>query len=161
MIGNTAEISIWIPLISVLCGGSIALTSTFLNAWYTKDRESTYAKEQRDRDRLERIYRLLISTTEWAVSSFRKELRGSQEKSDDIESKPLVELNLLVNLYHKELNQSYNKLQVAVSEYVSYLISYNLDSKVEIDREKLKVLHLNICREIENMKRDVAELVKA
>ncbi|EOK5757368.1 hypothetical protein ACM6XL_004392, partial [Vibrio vulnificus] len=90
MIGNTAEISIWIPLISVLCGGSIALTSTFLNAWYTKDRESTYAKEQRDRDRLERIYRLLISTTEWAVSSFRKELRGSQEKSDDIESKPLV-----------------------------------------------------------------------
>lgn len=113
----------WIPVLGVLLGASIGFLASFLSATYTKKKDAELACDERNRNRIERIFQLLI-----ILRSQNMELLGSAisyiKHSQDFTTQkiekfpPIFELEMLIDLYLPSLNTFKN-------DYVEQLRAFN------------------------------------
>ncbi|HIF9115920.1 TPA: hypothetical protein ACX6SH_001175 [Photobacterium damselae] len=108
-----------IPLISTLLGAGIAFCASYFNAKLTKDRESKLAQEARERERVERIYRLLVQINNELLNDMSQcisHIHYHQKFEQKVVSELplLIELEMLVSLYFPELAGNHEKLLSAV-----------------------------------------------
>jgi hypothetical protein len=109
----SATLSPWIPLIGTLLGALFDLGASFFIATFNKNAQELSAKNERNRKRIERIYELLITIRMECGKNSVKFLTGFiTEPIPEKEIKeipPLVELEMLVNLYFPERKEMHKE----------------------------------------------------
>lgn len=117
-----SSISNWIPVIGTLSGAAIGLLASFLIAYFNKSSDERKAKSDRDRSRIEKIYEILISIKMERGKDFGRILNWIHHAvpiASDEESgmPPIVQLNMLINLYFPDLKPEQKKLMDAIHQY--------------------------------------------
>ena len=109
------EISIWVPVISSLCGGLLSLLGAFGNSFLNQRKTERLSKEDRERKNLEEIYTTLFDVRKDYYNTLNqvtnKIFNNMEIKSTDShELPPLIKLDMLINLYFPSLKDSHSKL---------------------------------------------------
>ncbi|MEZ9643466.1 hypothetical protein AB4289_17125 [Vibrio cyclitrophicus] len=121
---ETAECFQYIPevfgFIQTLLGAGIAFGAAYFSAKYTKDRESALAVSARERERIERIYYLLVlvrknslEDSEQCLTHIHSQTEYKVRQVPDFP--PLLELEMLVGLYFPTLDEHLEKLNSSVA----------------------------------------------
>ncbi|EKO3781704.1 hypothetical protein P0F39_003299 [Vibrio metschnikovii] len=156
-----------IPLFSTLLGAAIAFAASFLSVKLTKDRESKLALEARTRERIERIYRLLVSIRNDRVSDMFQYLlnQGNLPVKQAEEYPALMELEMLIMLYFPTLEESKNSLVSTIQHFSILLDDLKLKNYSGLEhgtREKDNALictSMKVIEEsIDNMKKELQSL---
>ncbi|HGF5121840.1 hypothetical protein P7M41_24390 [Vibrio parahaemolyticus] len=175
----TSEIAptpfIWselIPLISTLLGAGIAFCASYFNAKLTKARESKVALETRERERIERIYRLLVQINNELLSDMSQcmnHIHYQQKFGEKVvpELPPAIELEMLVDLYFPELVGSHKKLLSAVHLFTKKMLDFRFQdyssaakNKKQHDCGELLVLSAKVEDCVKSFQAKLKELVK-
>ncbi|MEZ9645048.1 hypothetical protein AB4307_03220 [Vibrio sp. 10N.261.52.C2] len=118
-------------LFQTLLGAGIAFGAAYVSAKYTKDRESLVALSARERERIERIYYLLVLVRKDLLEDSKQCLThincqtGHQVKSAP-DFPPLLEIEMLVGLYFPALDENLNKLNSSVIDFSTNKIDFFL-----------------------------------
>ncbi|EIZ0312233.1 hypothetical protein ACSTJP_01465 [Vibrio parahaemolyticus] len=159
---SVEQLNIWIPVISAVLGGLLVSLSSFLTLWYSKYRDQKSDADALRRERLEKIYRLLILVRSEQLDNYACNRTKNDEDKNSTSQKPMVELGLIINLYIKELTHSYESLQKATGDYALYLIHNSTkDGFNPLTDQELSELNLNVCGMVEKLIRQVSEISKA
>lgn len=109
---EASEISKWIPVIGTLLGAIIAFLGFFSIAVYNQHKAEKIAKENRRRERLEVLFKSLIivdSQYRGFAISLSSGLFPEFEKK---EIPPLLEIEMMINLYFNELKDAFDEFDV-------------------------------------------------
>ncbi len=168
----TNNLSTFIPVFSTIIGAGIAFAATYINAKHTKDRESTLALEQRERERVEKIYRLLVTLNNDISSQMSECINHihSQQSFNDKpvpELPPLLELEMLINLYIPTLSDSFKVLLGSVHEFGSKKMEFRFQYYASLSKDKrqkdsatILVLQSKVDKHIKAMQLQLKGLVK-
>lgn len=170
---EASSINNWIPVIGTLSGAAIGLLASFLIAYFNKSSDERKAKSDRDRSRIEKIYELLISIKMERGKDFGRVLNWihhtvpiANDEVSDIP--PIVELDMLINLYFPDLKTEQEKLMGAIHKYgKSSLEARQTDYRKKTLAEKqsasgtLLNMQGSIENEIKSMQECLAKRVKA
>lgn len=170
---NIPSISIWVPVISVAIGGSIALLASFGTAYFNHNRKLEIEKDTRQRDRLEKLYKVLISI-ERENFNLQSEViqKVHYDKSFSVpESKgdlpSMIQLEMLVSLYFPELTDDYKKLEKArhnFGELFTKALMGELSSKTKEEKQKfcgdVIVKDRVVALQVKEMKSNIAKITK-
>lgn len=107
----TTEVNVvtqWIPVIGTLLGASIGFAASFFNSKFSKDKDEALSRENRDRERVEKIYRLLVTINSERGQEMSEAVNSIHNaipiKDKDLqEFPPLLELEMLIKLYLSSL----------------------------------------------------------
>ena len=110
----SSTLSPWIPVISTLLGALFGLGASFFIAKFNKNAQELSAKNERNRKRIEKIYELLITIKMEYGKNLGEILSwihyGTPIPEKEIkEIPPLVELEMLINLYFPELKETHKE----------------------------------------------------
>lgn len=102
----------WIPVIGTLSGAIIGFGAAFLTAWFNQRRAEQVARNNRRRDRLEEVYRTLVKIKIDSQDLSGKLLKhihyDTQIEMEDVpDFPPIINLQMLVDLYFTELHLEY------------------------------------------------------
>lgn len=97
----------WIPVIGTLAGTALGAGATYAVNAFNQGKTTQQAREQRDRERLEEVYRLLIQIEREYISMWGQALKKltMNVEFESYESEgmpPLLRLEMLVKLYHAD-----------------------------------------------------------
>ncbi|WP_201321984.1 hypothetical protein [Pseudanabaena sp. lw0831] len=115
------EISIWVPVISSLCGGFLSLLGAFGNSLLNQRKTERLSKEDRERKNLEEIYVILheirkdyynLTLNQVSNKIFNNVEIKSIESHELNKIPPLIKLDMLINLYFPSLKDVHSKLVI-------------------------------------------------
>ncbi|HIF9331807.1 TPA: hypothetical protein ACX6RM_004252 [Photobacterium damselae] len=161
-----------IPLISTLLGAGIAFCASYFNAKLIKDRESKLAQEARERERVERIYRLLVQINNELLNDMSQcisHIHYHQKFEQKVVSElpPLIELEMLVSLYFPELAGNHEKLLSAVHAFTKKIMDFRFKdyssapkNTKQHDCGELVVLSAKVKNCVKSMQFKLKDLVK-
>lgn len=171
---NTVNImSQWIPIVGTLLGAGIGFVASFFNTKFNKDKEEQLSRESKDRHRVEKIYQLLVAINSEKSSEVAGALSSIHNtrpivKKDIQAFHPLLELEMLINLYFPGLEGQRQVLMESIQAFGTKYIDYGFK---DYRKESLKIkqhdsgvlvkLHLGIDSEIKKMQKLLVEHVKA
>lgn len=161
------------PVVTTIIGVLIGFFESVAMAFFNKRLNSEEAKEGRDRERLEKVYQLLLDISSEYKSSFSKVIGKVHENlpitSEQNDSKPpLIQLEMLVKLYHPYLVESHSDL-VKTKDVIGVLFTKalvtgfegkSLDYKQQFCGKYLDLIH-ELDQKIENMQNEIAQKIKA
>jgi hypothetical protein len=158
------SITPWIPIVGTLLGATLGFAASAINSKFSNDRKEKTDKKQRDRGRVEKIFRLLV-----AINSER-----TQEMSDiinyihnsiPIENKgfqdfpPLHELEMLITLYFPSLENERLELMSRVQAYGKSYLDFRMKSYVSSQKE-VKKKDCGVLMTLESKTYDQISLIK-
>lgn len=163
----------WLPFIGTVIGAGIAFLATYANARYNKNKELEIAKANRNRGRIERIYKLLVTIGSESSHELKEALMHIRsgtpftEKTSP-ELPPLIELEMLVSLYFPDLEAKRIELVKVVQEFGEKYFEFrfkdyrneSLPTKQE-DSGALVALHGQVRSHVEEMSKLLVEHVEA
>lgn len=117
-----SNFSPWIPVIGTLLGALVGLGASFFIATFNRNAQEVSAKNERNRKRVERIYELLITIRIRYGKNLGEIINwihhGVPVPETEIkEIPPLVELEMLINLYFPELKETHK-------EFISHIHAF-------------------------------------
>ncbi|MBE4594727.1 hypothetical protein BOO24_20590 [Vibrio navarrensis] len=126
-----------------LAGAGIAFGAAYFNTKYTKDRESLLALSARERERIERIYYLLVlvrkdvlEDSQQCISHIHSNTKYQVRDVRDFP--PLLELEMLVDLYIPALNEHLTELRSSVANFTNKKMDF-LSNSYESAPKPLKL----------------------
>lgn len=169
---DETNISQWIPVLGTLGGALLGFFASFFTALFTKSREAKQQREERNRQRIERIYELLIVITRENRKMFVDVIKwvdwAKPIKLETYEGiPPLIELEMLVSLYFNELESQRQRLMSSVQEFGGRFINVQSEDFRPKDKTykqqvagEFFVMNRKVNNEIEAFKSMVSEIVK-
>lgn len=161
------------PLITTLTGALIAFFASFLSAKFTKDRESKLALESRDRERIEKIYRLLIEINKDEFYSMDRCIQyihyGKKMVDKNVSDfPPLIEVEMLIRLYMPKIEEDYERLISEIHSFNMKIMDFRMKDYNGISTDIRKkdativaMLYQKVDENIKIMKNQIKELVKS
>ncbi|MDW2081375.1 hypothetical protein [Vibrio sp. 1640] len=131
-----------IGIFQTLAGAGIAFGATYFTTKYTKDRESLLALSARERERIERIYYLLVLVRKDVIEDSQQcinhiNFKTKYQVRDVRDFPPLLELEMLVELYFPVLDKYLTALKSSVENFTNKKIAF-LSNSYESAPEPLK-----------------------
>lgn len=136
----------WVPVIATLVGAGLGFLASFLTTYYSQKSVRQAAKEQRDRERIEALYRLIeVAKKElshdqanaiYASNGLYNEISHSFVKEGELS--PFIEIEMLVDLYFPSLKEKHRHFDNSRSAFRSLclrLIEEPMQIKSQVDRE--------------------------
>lgn len=164
---DISNVALWIPMVSTIVGASIAFITAFITARYNKKEDAKTALDSRQRERIERIYNLLVIVRNENIAEFAKMINhihhNKEIKIDDTsEIPPLIELEMLIKLYFPSLEAYRKELQSVIQGFHKKALEFrgkdylneNLVMK-QNDASFLLKLQTNVIENIDNMQKQV------
>lgn len=116
----------WISVAGTLLGAGIGFAGSYFATKLNRDKEAAYAKEARDRERVERIYRILVGINAEKMEALADAINFIHHATplndkNVKEFPPLIELEML---YFPELETSRNQLQEAIHAFTKKYIEF-------------------------------------
>lgn len=161
-----------IPIASVALGAVIGLLATFVSSKYIKDRESNLALEVRERERVEKIYRLSVQIKQMISDNYMqcvKHILEDEDFQDNLthDFPPLLELKMLISLYVPSLKREYEALLSSIHNFTNEMMSCRFknytsesDSVKKIDVKRLFDLDHEVDKSIKEIRSQLQALVK-
>ena len=177
-----------LPLVGTLIGGVIGLTASLLAARYSNKSSEYRSRSDRDRVRIERLYKILSlmkrDASEALLHAQRllagsmpdfPEIKFHEGNHENLGFPPYAELEMLVGLYYKNLETSRHNLISAIQELnakkwlirmkyrgveVSLESGSTMNTFEELDKD-IEVSHSKVLVEIEKFQVLLVEYVKA
>ncbi|EHK9018597.1 hypothetical protein KCU41_004118 [Vibrio vulnificus] len=141
-------------ILQTLVGAGIAFGAAYFSAKYTKDRESLLALSSRERERIERIYYLLVLVRKDVVEDARQVMshidsNTKYQERCDLDFPPMLEIEMLVRLYYPELNEYLKELKYSEASFILKKLdflseSYEAASKSQKQKDSAKVVELTM-----------------
>ena len=172
--GDETSVVNWVPVIGTLAGASIGFLASFGTAYFIDKRKIKNETVARQRERLEELYKTLVAVKNdynnyqfEIIKKVHHDLPFTPfEKKEELT--PLVQLEMIVNLYFPELVNSHNKLEKSKNEFSKLLgkaitedfSSYDLKQKQEFCGEVL-VQYGVIDERIKSLQVKIAQIIKA
>ena len=169
---SSSVVNQWIPVMGTLGGALLGFVAMFATAVFKQRSEHSKAEQDRTRARLERIYELLIVVNQEMGTSLAQALsavndsRPMEPRERRVGPAPLIELEMLINLYFSDLGSKRKKLLESVSafEMKRYSIlhtNFKKGSSETKDSLTKLFVHLNadVRESIEGLKRSVVNRV--
>ncbi|HCE2943953.1 TPA: hypothetical protein NGV81_003812 [Vibrio parahaemolyticus] len=118
-----------IGIFQTLAGAGIAFGATYFTTKYTKDRESLLALSARERERIERIYYLLVLVRKDVIEDSQQcishiNFKTKYQVRDVRDFPPLLELEMLVELYFPILDKYLTALKSSVENFTNKKIAF-------------------------------------
>lgn len=173
MTAEVSEITQWIPVIGTLLGTGIGFAASFVNSRYSKSKDETLSRENRDRERVEKIYRLLVTVNSDRINEMSEAIKSIHNATSIKEKNfqdfpPLLELEMLIKLYFSTLDPDRLVLMKHITNFgVKYLEfrfkDYQNESleKRQIDSGILFSLNSKIDSQVKLMQASLVRHVKA
>ncbi|MCQ9039845.1 MULTISPECIES: hypothetical protein [Vibrio] len=129
-------------VLQTLAGAGIAFGAAYFTTKYTKDRESLLALSARERERIERIYYLLVLVRKDVLEDSQQcishiNFNTKYQVRDVRDFPPLLELEMLVELYFPVLDEYLTALKSSVANFTNKKIGF-LSNSYESALEPLK-----------------------
>ncbi|HCG5246566.1 TPA: hypothetical protein NJZ17_001166 [Vibrio parahaemolyticus] len=129
-------------IFQTLAGAGIAFGATYFSTKYTKDRESLLALSARERERIERIYYLLVLVRKDVIEDSQQcishiNFNTKYQTRDARDFPPLLELEMLVELYFPVLDEYLTALKSSVANFTNKKIDF-LSNSYESASKPLK-----------------------
>jgi len=119
----------FISLISTVVGACIAFLAAYATARYNKQKEYEVEKDNRNRERIERIYKLLVMIKSERSNEFTQVLQHIHHgvpfsEKTSAELPPIIELEMLVSLYFSSLEGKRVELIKVIQEFGAKQIEF-------------------------------------
>jgi hypothetical protein len=146
----------WIPVVGTLLGAGIGFAASFINTNVSKAKDEKLSLENRDRDRIEKIYRLLVAINSEKAIEMSDTLNSIHHarpiKQKDLQAfPPLLELEMLINLYYPAIEVEREELMKAIHSFGEKYFEFgfkdyrNESLKIkQLDSSLLVKLHLSV-----------------
>ena len=155
MTNEVESFSKWIPIVGTLGGATLGFSASLLTTWFNNRAINLRSKDDRNRNRLESIYELLIeiqldytSLTGKGTMYFvkgDKVIYGEKEKE---KISPRIKLEMMISLYFPEFRQEWESLKSTLKSseddfmlYISTLVAsrklYEIDKSSEAVRKRV------------------------
>ena len=165
MISEVESFSKWIPIVGTLGGATLGFSASLLTTWFNNRAAYLRGKDDRNRNRLESIYELLIEIQRDYVLLMGKALfyihEGMAITVDKNEKIPaLSKLEMMVSLYFPDFKKEWKSLESAKNSFgekLANLISSN--EKFQLPERQKLALDFVLLEQTINMR--VAEFQEA
>lgn len=164
----------WLPVFGTLAGASIGFLASFGIAYYNHKRKADTETDSRQRERLERVYILLINIKKDYFSYSMKIISKVHNNefltvaTHDGKIAPIVELEMLIRLYFPDFKISFKEFEIEKEKYgklLSEAITENYSNKSLEEKQKFcsKTLTFEkIVRDaVEKIQLEIPKLIKA
>ncbi|ENA26414.1 hypothetical protein HMPREF1487_09667 [Pseudomonas sp. HPB0071] len=166
----------WVPVIATLVGAGLGFLASFLTTYYNQNAARQTAKNQRDRERIEALYRLIeVAKIElsrdqknalYASDGLYNEISYSPVKEGELS--PFVEIEMLIDLYFPSLKEKHQQFDNSRSEFrvlCLRLMDEPMQSKIRTTQElELRELHYHfekVCDDLYCLKAILPELIES
>lgn len=173
MAAEVNSVTQWIPVIGTLLGAGIGFAASFINSKFNKAKEETLDRDNRNRERVEKIYRLLVTVNSERVTEMGEAL-NSIHNAIPIKEKtiqgfaPLIELEMLIKLYFPSLESQRLDLMKVVQEFSAKYFEFRFKDyrnesieKRQKDSGVLVALSSKVDDQVKTMQKNLVEHVKA
>jgi hypothetical protein len=172
----TTEVNIitqWIPVVGTLLGTSIGFAASFFTSRYNKVKDEVSSRENRDRERVEKIYQLLVKINSERAQEMGEAINSIHHatpiKDKDLQGfPPLLELEMLIKLYLPSLESQRLELIVIVQTFGKKYFEFRFKDYKKESLEKrqkdsgvLVNLSLKIDDQVKLMQKNLVNHVKA
>lgn len=170
---SPSEISSWIPVIAALLGATVVFVGNLINLQFTNKHKVRLEREDRERDRLESMYEILIAIRidyqgmlGQVISKVHFDTPINPKEYSD--TPPIIRLNMVIHMYFQSLSEAHKQFvsaQEAFGEKYAANISTSFvkestEAKQRICGEYAK-LFKEIDSEISKLQKQLALMVKA
>ena len=133
-----------LPALTGLVGAGLGFAAATWNSYYNNKVSRDTARAQRQRERVEQIYKLTVLQYEELWQLFKRGMFATNGKlafADPPESpknqlRPDVEIDMLIALYLPELSEHVTKFKDAQSKFIEQLYSVTSKNIVLADEER-------------------------
>ena len=133
MTNTVNSITQWIPIVGTLLGAGIGFAASFFTTKFNKDKDERLSRESRDRDRVEKIYQLLVTINAengtrmaMALNSIHHAKPILQKDTENFP--PLLELEMLINLYFPSMEIQRQSLITEIQSFGAKYVEYQYRS---------------------------------
>lgn len=165
--------STWIPVISALLGATVVYVGSFFNLRLTNKNRESAERENRERDRLERLYETLIEIRIDYQDSLRQMISkvhsGTPAKPKEYSGiPPLIKLDMVIHMYFPSLLEAHKQFVSVVESFGAKWaenISRSFAGEVAETKRKICGEYITLFKELDfeisNLQRQLASMAKA
>lgn len=162
----------WIPVVGTLGGATLGFSASFLTTWFNNREINFRSKDDRNRNRLESIYELLIEIQRDYNSLMMKAIAyahgGEKIVFDKNEKIPhSIKLEMIISLYFPAFRKQWESLESAKNSFGAELASLMLSPTTNLqlaERQELAgkfvVLEHKVNRSIIEFKQAIVSSIK-